>query len=252
MATTGEPRGPGPIPALHLDDLLTELQGRLAEIVATRDRSHALLEAIVAVGSELDLPTVLRRIVETAVTLVDARYGALGVIGLPGRLSQFITVGMDDEERARIGPSPSGQGVLGLLIKEPHPLRLTDLAVHPDSYGFPAHHPAMRSFLGMPLVIRGEAPTGRPVASNGFGGQETISLGEAKPTPLPDWAESATRPSSRGSSTPGGSASSLVRSISCADNVDIDFSKSAAVSPAERGRVMMMAPWTGRRLREPR
>ena len=156
LPTAGEPRRPGPIPGLHLDELLSELQGRLAEIVATRDRSHALLEAIVAVGSELDLPTVLRRIVETAVTLVDARYGALGVIGLPGRLSQFITVGLDDEERARIGSLPSGRGVLGLLIKEPHPLRLTDLGQHPASFGFPPNHPPMTSFLGVPVRVRGE------------------------------------------------------------------------------------------------
>jgi signal transduction histidine kinase len=156
MVARGKPPNPGPIPSLHLDDLLAELHSRLQEIVSTRDRSHSLLEAIVAVGSELDLPTVLRRIVETAATLVDASYGALGVIGEPERLSQFITVGLDDEQRARIGPLPSGHGILGLLIREPDPLRLHDLTQHPASFGFPPNHPPMSSFLGVPVRVRGE------------------------------------------------------------------------------------------------
>jgi signal transduction histidine kinase len=147
---------PGPIPSLHLDDLLSELQGRLQEILSTRDRSHSLLEAIVAVGSELDLPTVLRRIVEAAVKLADATYGALGVIGEPERLSQFVTVGLGDEERARIGALPSGRGIIGLLIREPEPLRLKDLRQHPASFGFPPNHPPMSSFLGVPVRVRGE------------------------------------------------------------------------------------------------
>jgi signal transduction histidine kinase len=156
MAEPGTPQAAGPIPSLHLDDLLAELQSRLREIVATRDRSHSLLEAIVAVGSELDLPTVLRRIVETAVTLVDASYGALGVLGEGERLSQFITVGMNEEDRARIGPLPSGHGILGLLIREPRPIRLGVRAEHPASFGFPPNHPPMTSFLGVPVRVRGE------------------------------------------------------------------------------------------------
>ena len=131
----------GPLPTLHLDELLAELQGRLAEIMATRDRSQGLLEAIVAVGSELDLTAVLKRIVEAAVTLVDAQYGALGVLDSTGDgLSQFITVGIDEPTRSEIGHLPSGKGVLGLLIRDPRPLRLTRLSDHPASYGFPAHH----------------------------------------------------------------------------------------------------------------
>jgi signal transduction histidine kinase len=146
----------GPLPSLQLDDLLAEMQRRLQEIVGARDRSHSVLEAIVAVGSELDLSTVLRRIVETAVTLVDAQYGALGVIGQLGRLSEFITVGMSDEERELIGPMPSGNGILGLLISNPDPLHLENLTQHPASVGFPANHPPMTSFLGVPVRVRGE------------------------------------------------------------------------------------------------
>src|SRR5205823_8344664 len=112
------------------------------------------LDAIVAVGSELDLPTVLRRIVETAARLVDAGYGALGVIGEGERLTEFVTVGVTDEQRARIGPPPSGHGVLGLLIRDPRPIRLANLSKHASSYGFPADHPLMTTFLGVPVRVR--------------------------------------------------------------------------------------------------
>jgi signal transduction histidine kinase len=116
-----------------------------------------LLDAIVGLGSELSLPAVLRRIVEMARELVDARYGALGVLDETGTaLSQFITVGIDDEAREAIGALPHGHGILGLLIVDPKPIRLPDLTRHPDSYGFPEHHPAMTSFLGVPIRVRGE------------------------------------------------------------------------------------------------
>ena len=114
-----------------------------------------LLDAVMTVGSDLDLPIVLRHIVESAVALVDARYGALGVLDETGTsLSEFITVGLDEETRRRIGPLPKGHGILGLLIREPRPIRLPDLAEHPDSYGFPPHHPPMKSFLGVPVRVR--------------------------------------------------------------------------------------------------
>jgi signal transduction histidine kinase len=145
----------GVMPPMRLDDLLREVQVRLQEIVDLRDRSRSLLEAIMAVGSELELSSVLRRIVEAAVTLVDARYGALGVIG-EERLSQFLTVGIDEETHRRIGDLPSGRGILGLLIREPQPVRLTDLSQHEASVGFPANHPAMSTFLGVPVRIRDE------------------------------------------------------------------------------------------------
>lgn len=121
-----------------------------------RDRTHALLEAVIAVGSDLDLQTVLRHITEAAVTLVDAQYGALGVIGQSGGLTQFLTVGVDEQTRARIGELPRGHGILGLLIREPTPLRLDDLGQHPDTSGFPADHPPMKTFLGVPVRVRGQ------------------------------------------------------------------------------------------------
>ena len=142
---------------LHLDQLLAELQSRLQAVLSTRDRLHRLLDAVVAVAGALDLNTVLRRIVETATELVDAEYGALGVLGVDDQgdeLAEFVTVGIDDETIAKIGPFPKGHGILGVLIKDPKPLRLHDLAEHPVSYGFPANHPPMRSFLGVPVRIR--------------------------------------------------------------------------------------------------
>jgi signal transduction histidine kinase len=114
-----------------------------------------LLDAVITVGSDLDLETMLRHIIESAVALVDARYGALGVLDESGtRLSQFITVGMDDETYHAIGTLPEGHGILGLLIVDPKPIRLPDLHEHPDSYGFPPNHPPMNSFLGVPVRIR--------------------------------------------------------------------------------------------------
>jgi signal transduction histidine kinase len=144
------------LPALRLDELLAELQARLSDVLGARDRVRGLLEAVLAVGSDLELQTVLRRIVEAAVTLVDARYGALGVIGGQGYLAQFLTVGVDDEAAARIGSLPRGHGILGVLIRDPQPLRLDDLGAHPAAYGFPPHHPPMKTFLGVPIRVRGE------------------------------------------------------------------------------------------------
>ncbi|MFD9126612.1 GAF domain-containing protein [Kitasatospora sp. NPDC059571] len=145
------------IPQLRLDELLEELQARIDAARGTRDRVHSLLEAVLSVGRELDLTHVLRRIVEAAAVLVDARYAALGVIGPDGEsLSQFLTVGLSPEEIAPIGPYPTGRGILGELIRHPEPLRLTDLSAHPASYGCPAHHPVMRSFLGVPVRVREE------------------------------------------------------------------------------------------------
>jgi signal transduction histidine kinase len=116
-----------------------------------------LLDAVVSVGSELDLSEVLHRIVQVATDLVDARYGALGVLDDTGsRLTDFLTVGVTDEQRAAIGHLPEGLGILGVLIVDPKPLRLPDLSQHPDSYGFPPHHPRMQSFLGAPIVVRGK------------------------------------------------------------------------------------------------
>jgi signal transduction histidine kinase len=147
------------LPNLRLDELLAELQGRLQVVLATRDRMRGLLEAVVAIGSGLDLESTLRRIVEAAVGLVDATYGALGVIGEGDggkRLAEFIPVGLSQDEIARIHHWPEGRGLLGLLIDDPRPLRLADIAAHPASSGFPDGHPPMRGFLGVPVRVRDE------------------------------------------------------------------------------------------------
>ncbi|MEU8922348.1 GAF domain-containing protein [Kitasatospora sp. NPDC048545] len=142
------------MPKLRLDELLDELQARLDAARGTRDRVHSLLEAVLAVGRDLELTQALQHIVEAAVTLVDAEYGALGVIGEDQRLSQFIPVGVTDDRVKLIGDLPSGHGILGELIRHPEPLRLSRLSDHAASYGFPANHPPMRSFLGVPIRIR--------------------------------------------------------------------------------------------------
>ncbi len=121
------------------------------------ERLPQLLDAVLAIGTDLDLPNMLRRIIEAAVGLVEARYGALGVLDDSGtRLSEFITVGIDDAGREAIGNLPEGHGILGLLIVDAEPLRLPDLTQHDDSYGFPPNHPPMRSFLGVPILLRDE------------------------------------------------------------------------------------------------
>ncbi len=119
------------------------------------ERLRALVAAVLAIGSDLSLPSVLRHIVESAVTLVDARYCALGVLDAAGEgLSEFVHVGMSPDQVAGIGHLPEGHGILGLLILEPKPLRLGVLGAHPDSYGFPPNHPPMGSFLGVPIRVR--------------------------------------------------------------------------------------------------
>ena len=144
------------LPHLQLDELLAELQGRLQAVLATRDRMRGLLQAVVAIGSGLDLESTLRRIVEAAVGLVDAAYGALGVIGDDGRLAEFIPIGLSQDEIGRIHHWPEGRGLLGLLIDDPRPLRLADIAAHQASSGFPDGHPPMHSFLGVPVRVRDE------------------------------------------------------------------------------------------------
>jgi signal transduction histidine kinase len=141
---------------LRLDELLGEVQDRLAEIARTRDRMQGLLDAVLAVGTGLELEGTLRRIIQTAVELVGARYGAVGVLGEDSDLSQFVYVGIDHETRSKMGHLPEGKGLLGLLIEHPQPIRVPDLAEHPASVGFPPNHPPMRSFLGAPIRIRDE------------------------------------------------------------------------------------------------
>jgi signal transduction histidine kinase len=115
-----------------------------------------LFAAVVAVAAGLELGATLRRIVQAAVDLVDAKYGALGVLGSDGKVVEFVYVGIDAQTAGAIGPLPSGRGILGLLIDHPVPIRLDDLARHPAAVGLPAGHPPMASFLGVPVRVRGE------------------------------------------------------------------------------------------------
>lgn len=154
MSAEGHGGAEQQLPKLRLDELLDELQSRIDDMRGTQDRVHSLLEAVLSVGRGLDLPHVLRSIVEAAVVLVDAEYGALGVIGDDRKLSAFLTVGIDEEQRKRIGDLPSGHGILGELIRHPKPLRLPELSEHTASYGIPPNHPPMHSFLGVPIRVR--------------------------------------------------------------------------------------------------
>ena len=122
----------------------------------TGDQARRLLDAVVGVASDLTLPDVLRRIVDSATQLAGARYGALGVLDEGGgELAEFIVSGLDAQAQRRIGNHPTGKGVLGLLIAQPEPVRLPDIRLHPNSYGFPPHHPPMHSFLGVPVRVGG-------------------------------------------------------------------------------------------------
>ena len=124
--------------------------------IGSPERVGALYSSMIAVAEGLDLDSTLHRVVEVASELVDARYGALGVLDEAGTgLARFVTTGLDDDTRARIGDLPRGLGLLGELIRRPEPLRLSDLHAHPSSVGFPAHHPPMASFLGVPIRVRG-------------------------------------------------------------------------------------------------
>ena len=150
------PAFPG-IARLELDELLVQLVERAQEVLGTQGRLRGLLAATQAIATDLSLPDMLRRIVEAARDLLDAKYVALGVLAREGGLAEFVHVGMSEEIVAEITAGlPHGRGILGLLIDDPKPLRLADLSQHPSSYGFPAGHPPMRTFLGVPIRARGE------------------------------------------------------------------------------------------------
>lgn len=120
------------------------------------EHAERLIEAGLALASEVDLELLLRRIVEIAVELTGARYGALGVLGPDGAILDFLTVGVTDEERARIGDPPVGKGLLGEVVAHGHVLHVPRIAEHPSSVGFPEHHPPMETFLGAPIVAHGQ------------------------------------------------------------------------------------------------
>ena len=122
----------------------------------THQRLRRLIEAGIAISSELSLDALLQHIVETAAAITGARYAALGVINQErSGLERFLTTGIDPEKQARIGDLPRGRGILGALITDANPLRLSELSEDPRSVGFPAGHPPMHSFLGVPVLIRG-------------------------------------------------------------------------------------------------
>ena len=140
---------------------------------------HRLLEAVMVIESNLDLADLLRRIVAAGIELVDARYGALGVLNPSGQgLARFVHVGMEEEAVDRIGHLPRGLGILGLLIREPQAIRLKELSQHPDSAGFPDGHPPMRSFLGVPIRVRDEV-FGNLYLTEKMGGAEFTEEDEA-------------------------------------------------------------------------
>jgi two-component system, NarL family, sensor histidine kinase DevS len=162
---------------LGLRTLLNEVSDRVDGVARLANRMQSLLQAVVAIGSHLDLASVLRGIVATAADVADAKYAAIGVLDPRSerRLSQFITVGIDDDHKALIGALPSGHGVLGLLIDDPRPIRLTDISQHPSSYGFPPNHPPMRTFLGVPVLVRGEVYGNLYLTEKRGGGEFTVA-----------------------------------------------------------------------------
>lgn len=139
-----------------LESLLQEVLVRVEGILDNQRRWRLLLDAVVTMAADLSLDALMRRIAHFAAELSGARYAALGVLDEddPGRLRLFVTHGLDEATVAEIGPPPTGHGLLGLIIDQPGPLRLHDIAAHPASYGFPSHHPPMSSFLGVPVRTR--------------------------------------------------------------------------------------------------
>jgi signal transduction histidine kinase len=131
----------------------------------------ALDQAVRGIGGVLDVDRVLQVIVDRVRELVDAQYAAIGIVDRDGAIERFITSGISDHDRSAIGDLPHGRGLLGLIIRENRTYRIPDIASHPESYGFPPHHPAMGSFLGMPITARGEV-VGRLYLTNKLGASE--------------------------------------------------------------------------------
>lgn len=135
--------------------LIAAMRAHLDDFLVARDQMEQLMRIIIDIGSDLDLDAMLRRIVDSAVELTGASFCALGVRAEDGRLARFIHTGIDTETERRIGHLPAGKGVLGFLLDQRTPVRLTDLREHPAAVGFPEHHPPMAAFLGVPIIIRG-------------------------------------------------------------------------------------------------
>jgi signal transduction histidine kinase len=156
LAVPGRGGTPGPVSRPRLDAL--ELTAMDSAAVQDRERMRALVDAGIALSSELTLDSLLQKLVETAAALTEARYAALGVIDPTGQqLERFVYTGIDAETAGRIGDLPRGRGILGVLIRDAEPLRLEDLGTDARSVGFPPDHPPMKSFLGVPILLRGVA-----------------------------------------------------------------------------------------------
>jgi len=183
-------RGPAHVLGeVEFDRLLREVLFRVHGVRDEPARQRHLLEAVVGEAWDLSLDGVLARILSAASCLVGARYGALGVLadGPERRLRTFVHLGMGDEIATRIGDLPSGKGLLGLLLEDPRPLRLPDVAAHPSSYGFPLHHPPMTSFLGVPIRVH-DRVLGSMFLTDKGDGQDFTETDEALVVALADAA----------------------------------------------------------------
>ena len=165
--------GLSPLSRVRLDELLQEMLDRVSEVIDSRERLRALLDAVVGISTDLDLRSTLQRIVQAACQLANAKYGALGVVGKDRTLQEFVTHGLSRQHEAYLNDPPHGRGILGLLLEEPRPLRLTDLTTHPKAYGFPPNHPPMRSFLGVPILVRDRVFGNLYLADKKSGGEFT-------------------------------------------------------------------------------
>jgi signal transduction histidine kinase len=174
---------------VDFDRLLREVLFRVHGVRDEPDRQRRLLEAVVGAAWDVPLDGVLARILSAASFLVGASYGALGVLtdGPERRLRTFVHLGMGDDVATRIGDLPTGKGLLGLLIEDPRPLRLPDVAAHPSSYGFPLHHPPMTSFLGVPIRVR-DRVLGSMFLTDKGDGQDFTETDEALVVALADAA----------------------------------------------------------------
>ena len=144
-------------PRTELEEAIASLITHSERVLRAQGRLRALLRATQAIVEQSDLPLVLHHIVEAAIGLVDAQYGAIGVINPEGdALEQFLYAGMPEQAATAIGHLPEGRGLLGALISDPHPIRLTKIADDHRAIGFPANHPPMETFLGVPVIVRGE------------------------------------------------------------------------------------------------
>jgi signal transduction histidine kinase len=184
LAIPGEPGvDPASTDALECDFLLEELRDRAGDVLGVQGRLRGLLRANAAVTADLSLPVVLNCVVEAARDLLNARYAAIGVIGRDGQLEAFVHSGVATAAVDMIGHLPHGNGILGLLIREPVPIRLNDLAAHPASSGFPPGHPPMRSFLGVPIRV-GDAVFGNLYVAERMDGGQLSSEDEQLATAL--------------------------------------------------------------------